>query len=234
METTISIGKPHRAAGWMAIASGLIGIIGAAFLITFLTGHLKSVSDDEFFLVRIHDGCVVIQFLLMIRFLFALRDVPNQQSTRMSQVQFRIGVAALSFTILFLLLNFPKVLADVLYMVPQGIFGIWLTVACLQKQGDIPGGVRWFGIIVGIGLGLVGLYPIGYALLVDSILLQIPAPSNESLANVPMTTTNAILHIMLMIGSLLGVFPLPIWTILLGGRLISGKIPAKAPHFRGN
>ena len=130
-----------------------------------------------------------------------------------------------------LLLNFPKILADVLYMVPQGIFGVWLIVACLQKRGDISGGVRWFGVIVGIGLGLVGLYPIGYAVLVDSILLQIPAPSNEALANVPMTTANAILHIMLMIGSLLGVFPLPVWTILVGGRLISGKRRAKGAQF---
>jgi hypothetical protein len=223
VETSASIGSSYRFAGWAAIASGVVGIVGVGYLIAFLTGHLKSVSDNDFLLVRIHDGCVIIQFLLMIRVVFGLRNLSLQQSFGISQTKLAIGVGSLSFTILFLLLNFPKVLADVLYMFPQGIFGGWLIVICWQMKGILSGGLRWFGMFVGLGLSLVGIYPLGYAIFVDTIILQIPAPTNEVLESIPMTFANGIIHLILMFGSLIGVLTLPFWTILIGRRLLQEK-----------
>lgn len=224
METSKTLRLSYRSAGWAAITSGLVGIIAVGYLIAFLTGHLKSVSDNDFFLVRIHDGCVIIQFLLMIRVVHGIHRLSWQQAPGMSQSILVLGIGALSGTILFLFLNFPKILADVLYMFPQGMFGVWLIVACWQMRDRLTRGLRWFGISIGVGLVLVGTYPLGYVILVDAILLQIPAPSNEVLENIPMTPANGVIHLVLMIGSLIGVLLLPFWTILIGRRLLRETI----------
>jgi hypothetical protein len=143
----------------------------------------------------------------------------QERSSNSSQAMFNVGVGALSFTIFFLLLIFPKVLADTLYMFPQGIFGVWLIVSCWRLKGIVPSWLRWFGIIVGFGLTLVGIFPIAYAIFVDNIILQIPAPSDEVMNKIPAETpANIVIHQILYIGSFIGVLTLPMWTIFIGVR----------------
>jgi hypothetical protein len=135
-----------------------------------------------------------------------------------------VGIGSLCFTALFLSLNFPKILADVLYMFPQGIFGVWIMIACWRSGGLIPQWLRWFGIIVGFGLALVGIFPLGYAIFVDNIILHIPVPSDEVIQKIPVDTpANVFLHQIIWIGSFMGVLTLPIWTILIGARLLRKK-----------
>jgi uncharacterized membrane protein YhaH (DUF805 family) len=202
-------------AGWSAIVSGAIGILACGFLIAYLV--LRNLGPDTDILVsRLHDAGVAIQFLLLIPVVYGLHKLSKQQSTGMSQATLYTGVSAILFVTLFLLLIFPKVVAEILYMFPQGIFGGWLMVICLRLRNTLRPGLRWFGLVVGLGLALVGAFPLGYAIFVDTIILQIPAASEEAVAKVPITLANMVLHQILWVGSLMGVLTLPFWTILLG------------------
>jgi len=209
--------------GRYAIASGVIGIVAYTFLIGYLTIRNQD-AQSGIVPLRVHDFFVILQFLFLIPLVTAIFKLIQQQSPNTSQAILYIGIGSICFTALFLALNFPKVLADPLYMLPQGIFGAWMIMACWRMRGLIPQWMGWFGIIVGVGLVLVGIFPLGYAIFVDNIILQIPAPSDDVVAKVPVDTpANAFLHQLVYIGSVMGVLTLPIWTILIGARLLYKK-----------
>ena len=71
-------------------------------------------------------------------------------------------------------------------------------------------------MVVGLGLTLVGLFFVGYSIFVSSLMLKIPAASIEEALAVPWTRANEFLHYFIWIGSYMGVYPLPFWTIWLG------------------
>jgi len=213
----------YRSSGRAAIASGIIGIIAYVFLIGFLAIRNQD-AQNGVLPIRVHDSCVVLQFLFLIPVVMALFKLIQERSPTISQAMLNMGVGALCVTVLFLLLIFPKILADTLYMFPQGIFGIWIIIACWRLRGIFPQGLSWFGIIVGFGLTLVGLFPVGYALLVDQVILHIPAPPDEVMEKIPAETpANILVHLFLYTGSFIGVLSLPIWTILIGIRLLRMK-----------
>jgi len=171
-------------------------------------------------MANIHDAGVMLQFLFMIPAVFGLYELSQKRSPGMGRATLYIGIGAIFFTVLFLLLGLVKVIADVLYMFPQGIFGAWLIVICWRMKNVLSRGLRWFGIVVGFGLALVGSFPLQYAIFVDKIILQVPAASDEAVAKIPISHANMILHQILWIGSPLGVLTLPFWTLLLGRRLL--------------
>jgi hypothetical protein len=209
--------------GRYAIASGIIGIVAYAFLMVYLVIRNQD-AQNGIVPARVHDFFVIFQFLFLIPVVFALFKLIQQQSPNTSQVLLYIGIGSIFFTALFLLLGFPGVLAVVLYMFPQGVFGAWMIIICWRTRSLIPQWLRWFGIIVGVGLVLVGIFPLGYAIFVDSIILHIPAASDEVVAKIPTDTlANAFLHQILYIGSFMGVLTLPIWTILIGAKLLRKK-----------
>ncbi|QHT71670.1 hypothetical protein GXP67_35880 [Rhodocytophaga rosea] len=209
----------YRKSGWAAIASGIIGILAAGSLITYLI--LRSSSQEvTIFLSRVHDGGVFLQFLLLIPVVFGLHKLSLLRPPGMSRTILSMGVGAVLWVVFCLLLTLPKVVAEVLYMFPQGVFGGWLMVVCWRLRNNLSPGLRWFGIIVGFGLALVGIFPLGYAIFVDTIILQIPAASEEAVAKIPITPANMVLHWFLWVGSPMGVLTLPFWTILIGRRLL--------------
>jgi len=214
----------YRFAGRAAIASGVIGIVAYLFLIGFLFIRNQD-TQNGVLIIRVHDSCVIFQFLFLIPVVVALFKLIKERSSNLSQAMSNVGVGALCFTALFLLLIFPKILADTLYMFPQGVFGIWVIIACWRLQAIIPQWLRWFGIIVGFGLTLVGLFPVGYAFFVDNVILHIPAPSDEVMNKIPAeTTANIIIHQILYIGSFIGVLTLPIWTMFIGVALLRKNV----------
>jgi len=216
--------SPYRTAGRAAILSGILGILAFISLIGFLLIRDKDSQDGDL-PIRVHDSLVIFQFLLLIPVAIALYQITQHGTKRISQAMLQIGVGALCFTILFLLLIFPKILADTWYMFPQGIFGAWLFIACWRVKELIPQWLKWFGMIVGAGLVLVGLFPVGYAIFVDHIILDIPAPSDEEMSKIPTENlANKVIHMLLYIGSFTGVLTLPFWSILIGTKLLRFKI----------
>ena len=210
--------------GWAAIISGLIGILAICALIGYLVTRDTSPTDG-FFLIRFHDIGIIIQFLLMIPVVYGLQNLMQQKVPGIGKSLLIIGVGAILLVVVLLLLVFPKIVADVLYMFPQGIFGVWLIIVNWRLSGLLPKATRWFGMIVGFGLALVGIFPPGYALFVDPILLQIPAASEEAVAKIPIDTpANTLLHQILFIGTFRGVITFPVWEVLLGARLLRRNV----------
>ncbi len=203
---------PHRTWGWAAIGSGIMGILAIVSLIAYLIAR-ESNPDTGILMNRLHDMGVILQFLLLIPIAIGLQRLLQTQNHTGSMGSPLFVVLILCLVIVSLLLIFPKIVSDILYMVPQGIFGGWLIFINLRLKGIISKGIRWFGILVGSGLLLVGLFPLGFALFVDSNPLQIPAAPPEDF---PINGANLILHQVLNAGTLLGVLMLPFWTILLG------------------
>jgi hypothetical protein len=213
----------YRSAGRAAIASGVIGIVAYVFLIGFLLIRNQD-AQNGILPIRVHDSCVILQFIFLIPVVITLFKLIQERSSTISKVMLIVGVGALCFTTFFLLLIFPKVLADTLYMFPQGIFGVWVIIASWRLKEIFPNWLRWFGILVGFGLVLVGIFPVGYAIFVDHVILQIPAPSNEVMDKIPAETpANILIHQFLYIGSFIGVLTLPIWTIFIGVSLLRKK-----------
>jgi hypothetical protein len=209
----------YRSAGLNAIVSGILGAFAFGFLVTYLIVRDKNFAESIYFL-RCHDAGVILQFLFLIPVLKGLYMLLKKQLFNVTQTALYIGIGSILLTVLFVFLAFPKIMTDVLYLFPQGIFGVWIIYFNWHMRGILSKGLRWFGIIVGLGLTLAGIFPVGYAIFVDTIILQIPAASDEAVQRIPTdTTANVILHQMVAVGTLLGVVTLPIWTILLGRKL---------------
>lgn len=207
----------YRSTGWAGILSGVLGIVAFALLFTGVMSRTEmAISRPIYLLFRAHDVAVILQFLLLVPIVLAFQKL----SDGMSRPMLFIGIGALLFTVVLLLLGTAGMIADLLYTVPQGIFGAWLIFVCWNTRGAISRGLRWFGVVVGFGLILVGTFPIGYSIFVNTLILQIPAVDPASYPEPDENAANQILHFILLIGSFMGVITLPIWTFLLGRRLL--------------
>lgn len=215
----------YRNAGWAAITSGTIGILAfSSLIIAVLTRTTFEVTGQILLLFNVFHVSLILQFLLMIPMIFSLQILSRKQPPGMSQETLFTGVIALLCTALFLFLIFPKVMMDEYYMIPQAVFGAWLLVVNWQLSGILSKGIRWFGMVVGVGLFLVGIYEVGFAIFVDSTSLQIPAVDENTLVDPGPTPANIIVHHILDIGTFMGVLTLPFWTIILGRKLLRERV----------
>jgi hypothetical protein len=221
-KTLSTMKSSFRASGWAAIASGTIGILAIASLIGYLILRTSNTSDS-ILMNTFHDVGVSIQFLLLIPVVLAFHKMSQQRLSGITQTSLTTSIVTICLVVLCLLLILPKIVSEILYMLPQGIFGVWLIFICFRMKGILSKGLRRFGMIVGLGLTLVGFFFVGYIILVSTIPLRIPAPSLEEASKIPITSANSYLHYFLDIGSLLGVLTLPFWTILIGFKVFRKK-----------
>ena len=220
---TTTAGSTYRSAGLAAMTSGAFGImalvvlnIGVSYMLTFKLEFFGIVN----LMFKAHSVGVILQSLFMIPVALALHALARQQVPTVSRATLTLGVGSLSFIILCALLWIVNVVADDLYLVPQGVLGVWLMVVDRRLSSVLPRGLTRFGVVVGFGLLLVGTFPLAYAIFVDPIGLHGPVPLGYPN---PDTTANAIIHNVFLVGTLLGVITYPIWTILLGRRLLRAR-----------
>jgi hypothetical protein len=203
-----------RFAGRLAIVSGVFGLLAFACLIVFLVTR-PSDQQTSHILLRSHDAGILLQSLCLMPFAFALGAIARQQSPGSSRGMGTAAVAFLGLVVLLVLLGFVKVVADVLYMIPQGAVGGWLIAVCLQKANGLPKGLRMLGVVAGVGLILISLFPIGYSLFVDPAMLR--GPISDDAPTPPGTDgANGIVHMVLAAGTLVGCSMYPLWSALAG------------------
>jgi hypothetical protein len=90
-------------------------------------------------LFNAHDIGVALQFLLLISVAFGLRTLSRQSPPGLSKATFATGVGAVIFVVLLVLLGVgSKIVSNGFYMLPQGIFGIWLIVVNLALVRITP------------------------------------------------------------------------------------------------
>ena len=204
----------RRFSGSTAVLSGLIGIIAFGFLIgalvSMFAGEPPAVWEARF---AIHDAGVILQSLFMIPAVFALHALGRPRHPIASRTMLAIGLASLFFIVLCLSLDLAGVIWNTWYMVPQGVLGVWLVV--VARIASLSRGMTRLATVVGLGLILVGSFPLGFAILVDPVVFHGP-PSAMGVNPEGTEAANRIIHIVLLIGSLIGVSTYPIWSILLG------------------
>lgn len=166
----------------------------------------------------LHDLGIILQSLSIISVVFAFHTPSSLEFLDRCRAKCYLGVGARSCIIIFMMIGFAKVLGDLVDMIPQGVLGIWILIVCLRKTGMLPRGLRWLGMTAGLGLALVALFPIGYAFLMDPIILMGGSPSEGYIIEI--TFANQLLHPILSIDYLMGLPTYSIWTILLGSRLL--------------
>jgi hypothetical protein len=208
----------YRSAGRAAITSGVIGFVAYGFMWAFLVTMISG-GDEQACrpLITTHDVGVLLQSLFMIPLVLTFGGIVGQRSPRARQSIVVLGIPALGLTILSLLLIIANVLAGPFFMLWQGLLGIWLVVVNQLVSGIFSRGLRWFGTVVGVGLMIAAVFPVGNFLFVEPTFGPLPFNSEP-----PAGTERAfeILHNILTIGGFLGVAPLPIWTGLVGRKLL--------------
>jgi len=211
--------SPSRYAGTLAIASGVIGLVALVLLIVAVTTRSTwTLSSRVYLLFRAHDIAVVLQLLLLIPVALRLQRPSRQNSSGIGRNTVAWGIGTLCLTAILLLLGTCRVVNDMAYMLPQGLFGWCLILANSRLSGVLPRWLRYLGMVVGFGLVLVGIVFPGLALFVYPNMLKVPAVpvDSEAFQN---TALNHILHVILAIGSGLGVVTLPVWTLFTGAIL---------------
>lgn len=211
-----------RLAGRLAIVSGVFGLAAFACLIAFLVMR-PSAGDQQtsHMLLRSHDAGVILQSLCLIPFALALGAIGRRSSPGTGRVAGAVAITFLVLIVLLMLLSFASVVADVLYMIPQGAVGVCLIVVCRQNANGLPSGLRWLGIVAGAGLILISVFPIGYSLFVDPAILHGPISDDDPTP--PGTDrANGIVHMALGIGTLIGCSTYPVWSALAGRWMLLG------------
>jgi hypothetical protein len=214
------VASPMRITGWLTVLSAAVGLVAIVCLIAAVTARTTwSISSRVYLLFRAHDIGVVLQFILLVPLALGLQKLSRRNRPSISNGAIAWGICAISLVALLLLLGVGKVVNDMFYMLPQGAFGAWLIFVNVRLSSSLPRWLRVFGMIVGFGLLLVGTVFPGLAAFVYPNMLKIPAVplDNETFRN---TEVNRVFHLILAVGSLLGVVTLPIWTLLTGSKLL--------------
>ena len=208
--------ETERAAGWSAVAAGICGLAAFAFILAalFIRPDAKRLGALMF---RGHDVMATLQTLCMFAVVAALYSLANRLERPMPRLAHRIAIAALLALMLALLLTLAHVLNDMLYMVPQGILGLWIIWVSRHFSGLLPRHIRWLGILAGTGLTLIGIFPIAFGIFVDPIVFGGPMPPDYKDVN---STANLVVHIMLAIGTLIGLPLYPLWSLAVGRSLL--------------
>ncbi|QWT21556.1 hypothetical protein KPL74_06005 [Bacillus sp. NP157] len=211
---SVSPAQGTRRAGWLAIVSGIVGLAAFACLIVFLVMRPAD-RQTAHILLRSHDAGVIVQSLCLIPLVLALSAIARRRSPGSGRGGAIAAVVFLTLIVALMVLGSASIVADVLYMVPQGALGVWLIVVCGRNTIGLSKGLRWLGVVAGVGLVLVGVFPIGYAWFVDPAILHGPISDN---GHAPAGTekANQIIHILLAVGTLIGCPTYPLWSALTG------------------
>jgi hypothetical protein len=219
----IAVAPPDRRAGWAAIASGIIGITACALIWDILFTRVSWIPSDRIWMLfATFDIAVGLQFLFLIPAVFGLRTLSRQSPPGLGKAAFATGKWALIFVVLLVWLGIgDKIVSNGLFMIPQGIFGIWLIVVIWRLSRSLPRWLRWFGMIPGLGLALIGTCFVGLCFVYPS-QLYIPHPPMESIKEVN-SIANTFWHQLLINYASPMVDTLPFWTILTGFQLLKKR-----------
>jgi hypothetical protein len=217
-------GDQQTKLGWLAILAGVLGFVGFGLLVAALAAPPPAPetlrrSEDLF---RWQDGGLLLQTLTMIPLTLGLHAWAFPNAIPIRHPITALGLASQLALALILLLRFANVTSDMLYMIPQGFVGLWLALFNTVRPASMPKATSWVGIVAGAGLVVVGVGALTYAALVAPRMFIGPLTDVEIDAQ-SWTMPNVVAHICMAAGTLLGRAIFPIWLLLAGKRLLSGR-----------
>jgi hypothetical protein len=203
----------NRLALGAAVASGTIGIMAAACLIAADQLRAWRVASRPVvtLLFTSHDVGTIFQSLLLIPVICMVHALYGQRSPPVSFASAVVSVIALSAIALLQSLRLAGIGPDTLYMVPQGLLGLWLIIVNRRARNILPRHVALVGMVAGVGLTVIAaslLTVIGYFGLGA---LSGPIRASDASARL----VNRIVHFNLDVGTFLGKPTYPIWVLLV-------------------
>lgn len=217
----MNIGSSHRGAAWAAIASGIVGIAALVFMLTAVSDRTSRLEPGtpgalSVSLRTAHDVGLMLQALLVIPAAFVLHALGQKRLRGVSAATVAVAVGALLLIALLQLLLIVGVVPtrlDTLYMPPFGVFGVCLIVAHSLAWNMLPRGFTLMGMVAGFGLAILGTSAFLF------LLFQVVG-GEAAVADPRIVTWNRELHMGLAVGTLSGRTMFPIWSILLGHKLL--------------
>ncbi len=133
-------------AGWCAIASGGVSVIGIVFLVTMFIGFfVDNVGLQRF--GTLNDICIIIQYLLALPIPLALHQRMKTYAPNLSRSAMWIGIAGmiavvvLQFLLVTGVLTFEEQVGPVI--VALLVVGVWLLITAYvgRSTGKLPSGL---------------------------------------------------------------------------------------------
>ena len=216
--------RQHTVAGRAAIASGALGVLAFGLLITFLVKRLSGGTEQATVpVIRAHDVAALLQFLLLVPLVAALAAIAQAGTPAPSRSPMPllrpVGIASLLLVAVCLALIFTKYVPDDLYMIPLGVFGLWLIGANRRMTSLLPRRLTRLGTVAGVGLALIGSFPIAFTLFVDHAHWRGWTPYDYQ-PPAGTDVANAISHLVLVLGTFTGLTTVPVWAALVGRRFL--------------
>jgi hypothetical protein len=200
-----------------AWASGVIGLAAAGFIIAAAELRAFRVVSGAVsrFLFSSHDVASILQSLLLIPAVFVVHRLSRSRSPTASTATLGTGVTALAAIAVLQLLLFVGAAPGTLYMLPQGLLGVWVIVVSRLMANTWPRHVTWLGIAAGVGLILISASLAGLLVYFGPGALA----SGPALDDPQARLVNRLLHINLHFATSLGKPLYPVWVLLIAGRL---------------
>ena len=205
-----------RIARLLWIAGGAIALLAAIALIAGVEARSWRLARQPFVmsLFRWHDGLLIVQCVLLIPYALLLSriSVPGAAPLRLTAAS--LAVTSLLAIALLQALRFVDIGPDTLYMLPQGLLGVWLIMMSRRMRGHISGVVSRIGVLAGVGLLMIAASLLSIILYFGVGALSGPIRNPGPYAQ----AVNRIAHYNLRIGTYLGRLGLPIWVLWVGRR----------------
>ena len=123
---------------------------------------------------------------------------------------------SLSAIALLQALRFVNVGPDTLYMLPQGLLGVWVIMMSRRMRSHFSRAVSRIGVLAGVGLLMIAASLLAIILYFGVGALSGPIRNPGSYA----TAVNRVAHYNLRIGTYPGRLGFPVWVLLVGRRAI--------------
>lgn len=210
-----------RRTGVLAVASGLLGLLGVGLLIGALAAPTPAPDSMRraTSLFAWQNAAVVLQALMMIPVTLGLFQAGRNLNRNGDTLTASIGLLGQITLVLAAGLLFTGTVSDMLYMAPIGLVGVWLLLISRKTDETSTRAIVWTGRVAGVGLVLVGAGFVIYGALVAPAVFMRPL-SNAEIDAQSLTTPNLIAHVCMALGTLLGRLIYPIWAIILGRRMV--------------
>jgi hypothetical protein len=227
--STLSISRPIRDLffpGWLAITSGLAGLLSFAFLLTYLFNPASHMDESGAMphaarlLLNTDFMAAMLQAVLMLPVVSRLDCTTRQQSPVPTRIASFLGMTGFSLVALLRVLTiFKAAVSDILFMAPTALVGMWLLLVNWLLKATYSRAIQILGIIVAvllIGVGLNFFFNGGLAVFTKGPL----AYGNDVPFHIGLTLTGAPAFTLF-----------PAWSILLGIRFLKtsriGEQPAR-------
>jgi hypothetical protein len=198
------------------LSSAVLWLLGVVFLFLALSTRASSGGTEGFIpWGRRHDVAVALASLSIAAAAWSLREVTASKGGIVGNAAAWLGTICGIATALLLALVFLTGASDMLYMLPQGGIGLWLIALCAKKPVGFGIGTRVLGFVAGAGLLLIAVSFVMIALALGPALVTLV--DARSLGANPAgvaSPLNAWGHLVLNVGSLLGVPTYPLWAWL--------------------